>query len=782
MSRAERILVVALCAAVGAFYFWTVRSSGDPWRPKRDRRDYYNCLIDGWLDGHLHMKVEVPAALLALPNPYDPAQRPPGVGLHDASLYRGKYYVYFGVAPAVTLMLPWRLATGTDMPLAAAVLAFVFGGFVASVALFCAVRRRYFPESGALVLALGVLTLGLAGAWLALVRRPHMWELPIAGGYAFAMLALLGVWRSLHAEATRSRVRWLAAAALALGLAIASRPTYLFTMPLFAAPLAWWWRKERRVPAREAVAAALPLAFIGAALAWHNWARFGSPLEFGQAYQLSLDYESKLPHFSPRYAPLTAWAHFFCPAEWQAWFPFIRARDLGAGPAGFTPHRGDVYGVLVSYPIAWLALLAPLALWRRSEAERGPLGAWLAAAAWLFAGGAAVMLLFFSALSRYQVDFMPAFMVLAGVGLLALERRLAPRAWVSATVTLAAAYGVMFGVLFSLGFDGLLRERNPALAQEIARALNRLPAALERAAGVGHGPLELTVRWPAMKAVGDETLLAIGRAPLVDRLIARHLGDGRVQLGFAPAGGVERFAPPRALAPDTPHRIRVALASLFPPPDHPFFAGRTPAEVRAMLRRAEIAVDGETVLLEHLRLDRPGSGEVRVARMDAWRRVAPTAEDPPTSLPGNSDTLRLRVRLRPQPPGTREPLVVTGRSGAGELILLEHLGHDEVRFVLDSWGSPPRASAALRIDFAAEHELRITHGSLATVDDAAAARPGGAAPVRVVVDGKLVWEDRAEFHPAEHGEVHVGRNPIGGTSCGPVFSGEILAAERVARE
>lgn len=37
------------------------------------------------------MKVEVPAALLALKNPYDPAERPPGLGLHDASYYQGKY-------------------------------------------------------------------------------------------------------------------------------------------------------------------------------------------------------------------------------------------------------------------------------------------------------------------------------------------------------------------------------------------------------------------------------------------------------------------------------------------------------------------------------------------------------------------------------------------------------------------------------------------------------------------------------------------------------------------
>lgn len=786
MNRAERILVVTLCVFVGAFYFWTVRSTGEDWGRERERRDYYNRLIAGWLDGQLHMKTPVPAELLALKNPYDPAERRPGLGLHDASFYKGKYYIYFGVAPAFTLMLPWRIVTGADMPLPLAVLVFVYGGFLASVAIFCAVRRRYFPESGGLVLASGVLTLGLAGAGLVLLRRPDMWELPIGGGYCFAMLALLALWRSLHAEGARGRLRWLAAAALALGLAIGSRPTYLFTMPLFAAPLLWWWRKERHLPTRELAAVIAPLAIVGAAMAWHNWARFGNPLQFGQAYQLSLDYESKLPHFGARYVPFTAKAHFFAAADWQRYFPFIKPADLGPAPAGFTIHRGDIYGVLVSYPLAWLALLAPLALWRRGEEERGPLGAWLGAVALLFGGAAAVMLSFFSALSRYQVDFMPAFMVLAAVGLLAVERWLAPRARkiAVATAALAAGYGAVFGGLFSLQFDGLLREHDPGLERRVARLLNHVPATIERVLGVEHGPIELTVRWATVPPKGDETLVTIGQAPNEDRVIARHTGDGRVQLGFVPAGAAERFSELLTPAADAPHRIRVSIASLYPPAAHPLFRDRTADEIRATLRRAEITVDGTPVLREHLRLDRVGAGAVRVGRVQAWRRVEDATSAAPMENPhaGKGDTLRLRVRLRAQPPGTREPLVVTGRTGAGELLGLEHLAGGEIRFVLDSWGQPMRASRPLRVEHGKPREIDVTLGALATVDDATALRGAHAGPLRVKLDGAVVWEERSDYHVAEHAEVYVGRNPLGGTSCGPAFSGEILAVERVARE
>ncbi|MEO6244575.1 MAG: hypothetical protein ABIQ12_03990 [Opitutaceae bacterium] len=793
--KMERVAVFSLCMAIGWFYLWTVRSTGEPWDFGHEQRDYYNRLIDGYLVGQLHMKTAVPEALLKLENPYDPAQRPPGVGLHDASLYRGKYYVYFGAAPMVLLMLPFRVITGMDMPLAVAVLVFVYLGFLASTVVFLAIRRRYFPTAGLGVVLWGVLALGLASATPGLLRRPEMWELPIAGGYCFAMLALGALWQSLHAA--RGRARWWASAGLCLGLAIASRPTYLFAGGLLAAPLVWWWWQARRVPWRLLLAATLPLAAIGAAMAWHNWARFGDPLQFGQAYQLSFDYESKLPHFATRYVPFTFYAHFFGPAEWTRYFPFISRGDLGVAPEGFTVHRGDIYGLLTHFPIMWLALLAPLALWRRNADERGPLGAWLTAAALLFAGTGGVMLLFFSALARYQVEFVPAFLLLAGVGLLALDRGLSLaarglwRRWIMMAVGAVAVASAAFGVVFSLQFDGLLAHHNPRLAHRLAQLFNRAPALVERMLGVNYGPIELRVRVPVGAPKGDEVIARIGRRSQEDRVILRNTGDGRVQFGLAPADAPERFGRPLVLTADAVHRVSVSLASLFPPATHPFFAGRTPAEIRAMLRRAEIAVDGEVVLREHLRLERASFGEVRVGRVESWSRVANPfpaavsalrADFRGNDLTGPGDTLRLRVVLPVSRPAGREPLVVTGRSGAGDLLMIEYLGGDEVRFSLDHWGSPLAVSPTVRLASDRSHEFEISFASLAAVEDATlmeAEQPGG---MRLTVDGVKLWDEKMYFFTAEAAEVWIGRNTIGGTGCAPEFTGEVQSAQRVVRE
>src|SRR5476649_2876362 len=136
MKSLERALLLAVALVVLVFDVWTVCSSGDPWHFGKKQNDYYNLLIDGWRGGQLAMKVDVPEALLKLSDPYDPSQRPPGLALHDASFYKGKYYLYFGVAPVVTLMLPFRLLTGIDLPQAVSEIVFVYGAFLASAAVW----------------------------------------------------------------------------------------------------------------------------------------------------------------------------------------------------------------------------------------------------------------------------------------------------------------------------------------------------------------------------------------------------------------------------------------------------------------------------------------------------------------------------------------------------------------------------------------------------------------------------------------------------------------------
>ena len=113
-------------AGLLAYYLWTASSSGDPFAFSEHDPSYYNQLGDGLLNGHLHLLTKPSPQLLHLANPYDPASNAP-YAFHDASLYHGKYYLYWGPVPAVLLYLPFRLLSLGEMPdsLAAALFAFV---------------------------------------------------------------------------------------------------------------------------------------------------------------------------------------------------------------------------------------------------------------------------------------------------------------------------------------------------------------------------------------------------------------------------------------------------------------------------------------------------------------------------------------------------------------------------------------------------------------------------------------------------------------------------------
>ena len=122
-------LVALALSAVLWFFHWTVEANRgfDDWGDL----DYYRLLVRGWKKGHLYIDREPAPELLALADPYDPALNHP-YKMGDVSLYRGKYYLYFGVAPALTLLFPYALLTGREMLMGPAALTFVSLAFLAA--------------------------------------------------------------------------------------------------------------------------------------------------------------------------------------------------------------------------------------------------------------------------------------------------------------------------------------------------------------------------------------------------------------------------------------------------------------------------------------------------------------------------------------------------------------------------------------------------------------------------------------------------------------------------
>jgi hypothetical protein len=556
---AETAAVALALAAVLAFTHWTTSlyDGFDDWGDS----DYYNLLVRGWRKGQLHLDKAPRPELLALADPYDPEQNAP-YRLGDASLYEGRYYLYFGPAPAFTLMLPYALLTGRELGMGGATFWFSVTAFLAASAIWLEVRRRLFPASGGGVAALGVLALGFGTHLLALVQRPMIWELPIAAGVAFT---LLGGWAALRALWGRRRVAALAVAGLCLGLAVGSRPTSLFALGVLVPPVWLAWRRPGSGPGWRALALAalLPLTLCAAALMAHNAARFGNPFEWGQTYQLSGTYERQWTHFSLRFLPHNLAVYLFQRPQWTPEFPFVQAVGVPVGDLPGYFGTEEVAGLAVTFPFFWLLLALPLAWWRRAGEDRmlvtGGIAVLLAAALPVMA----LILGYFSTTTRYQTDFAPALALVALAGWLALERRAqAAGRGAIAAVRLAAGGAVLtalgMGVLLSFDYHGRLLEAvGPAHWRRLDRAAQDAIATVAAWSGDGGGPRVYKVRFQARPAGTVERFWESADTNLAERFQVEHLGAQLIRFGFSRGDSPVVWGPPAPVETGAlPHRER----------------------------------------------------------------------------------------------------------------------------------------------------------------------------------------------------------------------------------
>ncbi len=797
----ERLLLGAVLAAVASFYVWTVSSNGEPWSFGGKQQDYYNRLLHGFINGHLYMNIRVPEALLKLDDPYDPQKRPPGVGLHDASYYHGRYYLYFGAAPVVTLMLPFELLTGMDLPARAASIIFVYAGFLASAGVWLLIRRRYFPSVGAWVSVPCLLTLGIASLGPVLLRRSSFWELPIAGGYCFAMITLLCVYLSLHSE--RRSGWWFAAAGLSLGLAVGSRPTYVFATVLMAVPLVWrWWEgrvegKWRWLPGlpwwRLGVAGAAPLAFIGGLIGLYNYLRFGNPLEFGFSYQLTGNIEAKLQHFRASFVPFNFYVYFLAPAQWSRYFPFVQVINAPTQPQGYYGWE-YTYGILANLPVVWLALAAPFGALRQSGREGVRLLAWIGSACLLSASMTGILVFFNSAAARYMMDFVPAIVLLGcvGVAVCATEIRRLPWPWMRGLGRLVCGglllFSGFFALMFSFQLHELLRQLNPQAHRQLARFFNYPSYWMEKITGTPHGPLDIKLRFPKDRLGKLQPLVVTGRSFYADHVFVYYFDDRHVQIGFDHTSRGMQLSSPLSIDYDAVHDMRVDMGSLYPPEGHPFFSGMTEMEMNMLTRWLRITVDGKIIIEGHQEFYDASPESISVGynpTSDAYgsrftgeileirHLPIPTVVEPRGVYGG----YRVHLSFPPNVANRSEPLVSAGERGRADVCYVKYLEGKQLQFGCDHWGVGASESDILEVDRSIMHDVEIRMGALfppkCTVVQAALRRS-----IQIKVDGRIVWAQPVPFYEVNPVSISLGRNTAGSSMCEPAFTGRIYEIAR----
>ena len=600
----------ALSCLVFLFYVGTATSSNRPFHPRDTSGEFYNQLTDSLMQGHTYLAARPSPQLLALRDPYDPAANE-RFRLHDASLYRGRYYLYFGVAPAVVLYVPWRLLTGQRVSDDIAVTVFSMGGYAFSCLLLyllleaSKVRVRWFLS----LAAAGGLGLGQVAPIL--LRRPRVYEVAVTAGYCFL---LGGLYFLVRRVLRPDSGRWLPVlAAVFFGLAAASRPhcaivagvaavlygTYLFRV---RGPV-------RRVWMREFAGFALPLAVAGGLIGWYNYLRFDNPLEFGHRYMVGVySFIDGGPALAARLRFMLASLYYslICPPNFLPRFPFFEMSgaaqpfgDPDLFPKGY--FQEPVTGALAMAPLLLAVFALPFLLRKRQRfpAEVPAILAGLAASG--LAMFAVVCSMPAGASGRYELDFVPVLLI-AGLFVCLWLSAEPPLRWMRAAAVALTLAGCVWASALTMALSvnsygyPLERPHSPVF-RSIASFLGAGPDALMDE--VSTLRLDAEVTFPRAKPEVREALLATGIYERWDLLFVEYGRAGHAVFGYVHSGVSDTAGAEIPVSPGTPHRLVV--------------------EYTAAARRVTVRLDDRVVLdypttFHPSSRDRVTVGQIRVGR------------------------------------------------------------------------------------------------------------------------------------------------------------------------
>ena len=389
-----------------------------------DNAQQYAELAKAMAKGQLYLDEEPPQWLQDMDDPYDKgardeAQKVTGEPyLFDVAYHDGHYYVYFGVVPVLLFYLPFYLLTGANFPTAIGVLIACIAFVLGCSALLDRFARYHFKRvSLGLYLLLQIPLVFCCGV-LYLLKFPTFYSLPIMLGLTFSVW---GLYFWMRGRASGSPCKWYLAGSLCMALVAGCRPQ-LLALSLLAFPLFWRLFITKRhllTPkgAREFACLVAPYLVVAAGLMWYNYARFGSPTNFGANYNLTVNDMTKRGFSFGRLAP-AFFTYFLQPPSITGVFPFIQAAPFETTYMGQTIKEVTFGGILACLPILWILPFSKRILKMRiaQRSTRTIAGVIIV----LISAGVLVALLdaqMAGILQRYYADF--SFMFLAAAVLLA---------------------------------------------------------------------------------------------------------------------------------------------------------------------------------------------------------------------------------------------------------------------------------------------------------------------------------------------------------------------------
>lgn len=332
---AAALVSVAICM-ISAFAMWFLNKSGEdgncifyPVEGFLENQSPYVQQFDAFIKGQFHFDIKPTEELLALENPYSPDLRSGVYFLYDRAFFGGKYFSYFGIAPIILIYFPFYLLTGV-LPIDSTVtgiFSLITAVFLPSAVIeWARLRKNAIRPWVSAVCAVGA----FFASSVLIIQRGNAPFYYIASMAGTALVSAFAFWmlRAIGSEKKITRLISFFLAGTSFAFAFLSRLNSVIVPAVMVAVFVIIYSlkkiKEKKITSllTEMAVLALPVAAALGFSMWYNNARFGSSLQFGADYQLTIAdaslYELGIDGLIPSIA------HYFLqPLGFTGEFPFI---------------------------------------------------------------------------------------------------------------------------------------------------------------------------------------------------------------------------------------------------------------------------------------------------------------------------------------------------------------------------------------------------------------------------------------------------------------------------
>ncbi len=294
-------------------------------------------LVDAFEKGQVSLLDKPDKIISEIDNPYDWSQRNESKGnfAWDHVYYNGKYYSYYGIAPVLLLYLPYHKITGHYCSTNLSIMLFSIIGMIFLTMAYTQFLKKWFKDTPVGIAIAGhIIIMASSGIWYS-VGRNIFYEISMSSGFMFVAIGAYFLLSSnIVSEGKLSYIRTMFSS-LFLALAVLCRPTLAVYCICACIYIAYGFFKKDNIviQGEEAVSrpvkktaflicALVPFVILGGFQMWYNYARFGSPIDFGIQYSLTIN-DFTHSQYHTIFVLIGILNYIFAPPAFSPEYPFI---------------------------------------------------------------------------------------------------------------------------------------------------------------------------------------------------------------------------------------------------------------------------------------------------------------------------------------------------------------------------------------------------------------------------------------------------------------------------